>query len=240
MIGESLVDVDKNIYADPDVNLTYPYFPARWGLDPEKFISYEVGLKASYKDFGFQASYYATDIRDMIVRAPTGNVIAGDNEVTKKNAGNGCIHGVEVGARYRFHPQWTVFGNFSWMYGEVDTYPTSDPVTRSEPIDRLMPPTGRFGIRWEHPNRRLWVETACTIAGDADKLSTRDKADTQRIPPGGTPGYTVFDLRAGWRAFDALDVWCALENLTNRDYRIHGSGVNEPGINLKVGVRWRF
>lgn len=39
MIGESLVDVDKNIYADPNVNLTYPYFPARWGLDPEKFFN---------------------------------------------------------------------------------------------------------------------------------------------------------------------------------------------------------
>ena len=210
------------------------------GLKPERFISYEAGVKARYENFAAQVSYFFTDIEDMIVRTPTGNVIGGDNEVTKKNAGDGYVHGVELAARCRVHPQWTVFGSFAWMYGEVETYPTSAPVTRTEPIDRLMPPTGQLGLRWDHPSRKLWLEATCTVADRADRLSTRDRADTQRIPPGGTPGYVVLALRGGWRAGDGLDLWMALENLTNRDYRIHGSGVNEPGINLKVGLRWRF
>jgi hemoglobin/transferrin/lactoferrin receptor protein len=210
------------------------------GLDPERFLTYEAGVKARYENFSAQAAYFYTDIEDMIVRTPTGNVIAGDNEVTKKNAGNGYVHGVEVGARWRFSPQWSVFGSFAWLYGEVDTYPTSAPVTRSEPISRLMPPTGQLGLRWDHADKTLWAEAVCTAAGDADQLSTRDKADTQRIPPGGTPGYVTLDVRGGWRVADGLDVWAGLENVTNEDYRIHGSGVNEPGVNFKLGVRWRF
>lgn len=210
------------------------------GLDPERFIAGELGVKADYKNFTAQASYYATNIRDMIVRTPTGNVIDGDNEVTKKNAGDGCIQGVELSAKYRFHPEWTVFGWFGWMYGEVDTYPTSDPETRSEPIDRLMPPMGQIGLRWDHPKQKLWVEGVCTVACDADHLSTRDANDTSRIPPGGTPGYVTFDLRGGWEIRDGLDVWVGLENLTNEDYRVHGSGVNEPGLNLTVCMKWRF
>ena len=31
---------------------------------------------------------------------------------------------------------------------------------------------------------------------EQDKLSARDIADTQRIPPGGTPGYTTLNLRS--------------------------------------------
>jgi hemoglobin/transferrin/lactoferrin receptor protein len=126
------------------------------------------------------------------------------------------------------------------MYGEVDTFPTSAPVTRREPLSRLMPPTGHVGLRWNQPNNKLWVETVFTVAGEADPLSTRDQADTQRIPPGGTPGYFTVDLRGGYKVTEGLEIWAGLENLTNEDYRIHGSGVNEPGINFKMGMKWRF
>ncbi len=210
------------------------------GLDPEYFLSYEAGVKARFDRFSTQVAYHYTDIEDMIVRTPTGDVIGGDNEVTKKNAGDGYVHGMEVEASYRFRPEWTVFGSVSWMYGEVETFPTSAPVTKSEPIDRLMPPVGQVGVRWDHRNDPMWVEAVLTTAGDADHLSTRDRADTQRIPPGGTPGYTTVDLRGGWRIRENLDVWAGLENLTNEDYRIHGSGVNEPGFNVKLGLNWRF
>jgi len=210
------------------------------GLDPEQFISYELGLKVKEGRFSAQAAGYYTDIRDMIVRTPTGQVIPRGIEVTKQNAGDGGLCGVEVEARYRFLPQWTAFGDFTYMYGEVDTYPTPAPEKRSEPLDRIMPPTGRAGLRWDSADKRLWVEGVCTVAARADKLSTRDRGDTQRIPPGGTPSYMIFDVRGGWRVNDGLEVWLGVENLTNRDYRIHGSGVNEPGINLKIGARVRF
>jgi len=209
-------------------------------VQPEYFLTYEVGAKAKYDNVAAQAAYFITDIKDMIVRTPTGSIIGGDNEVTKKNAGDGYVHGVELEARYRFRPQWTTFGNFTWMYGEVSTYPTSAPVTATEPLDRIMPPTGQIGLRWDHPDERFWLETVCTIAGDADQLSTRDKSDTQRIPPGGTPGYFTFDLRGGWRIRDGIEAWAGLENLTNTAYRIHGSGVNEPGINFIFGLKWKF
>ena len=210
------------------------------GLDPEQFLTCEVGVKANYEKVAAQASFFHTDINDMIVRTPTGDIVDGDREVTKQNAGDGSVYGVELTGRYRFAPQWTAFGGFTWMYGEVTTFPTSEADKRSEPIDRLMPPTGRLGVRWDHPGKKLWVEAACTSAGRADKLSTRDESDTQRIPPDGTPGYVVFDVRGGWKITDDVHVWAGLENLTNRDYRIHGSGLNEPGINFKLGLRWRF
>ena len=211
------------------------------GLDPEEYLNYEVGVKAKYENVAAQVSYFYTDISDMIVRTPTGTFsTAGDPEVSRQNAGDGHVQGIEVGASWRFHPQWTLFGAVAWVEGEADTYPTSDPVVKREYLSRLMPTTTQIGLRWDHPEGKVWVETACTFAATADLLNTRDMGDTQRIPPGGTPGYTVLDIRGGWKVCESLDVWAGIENVTNADYRTHGSGVNEPGTNFKIGAKWRF
>jgi hemoglobin/transferrin/lactoferrin receptor protein len=209
------------------------------GLDSEHFVSYELGLKAETDGLTAQLTYFYTDIDGMVVRTPTGRIIDGDSEVTKRNAGDGFIHGVELETQYALGYGITALGGFTWMDGEVDTYATSDALQTTETIDRLMPPTGRAGLRWDHPDH-VWLEASCTIAAKADKLSTRDKSDTSRIPPGGTPGYSVYDLRAGWACTDRLSFSIALENIADEDYRVHGSGLNEPGRNLILAVQSSF
>ncbi len=208
-------------------------------LDPEHFVSSEIGLKGHTPDISVQLAYFYTLIDGMIVRTPTGRVIDGDFEVTKKNGGDGYIQGVELDVRYRLRQALTAFGAFTWMEGKVDTYPTSDAALATEYIDRLMPPTGRLGIRWT-PRSDLWIETGCTMAAKADKLSTRDRSDTSRIPPGGTPGYTVYDIRTGWDCNDRFAMSVAIENIADEDYRIHGSGLNEPGRNVILSAEMAF
>jgi hemoglobin/transferrin/lactoferrin receptor protein len=82
------------------------------------------------------------------------------------------------------------------------------------------------------------------VAGDAateaDKLSDSDRRDTQRIPPGGTPGYAVMHVRAGVRVSESVDVSLAVENVFDEDYRVHGSGVNEPGRNAILTASCTF
>jgi hemoglobin/transferrin/lactoferrin receptor protein len=207
-------------------------------LDPEEFLTGEIGIKAGTRTVDAQLAYFYTSIDGMIVRTPTGRQIDGDYEVTKRNAGDGYIHGVELDAGYRFLEAYRFFITFTWIDGEVDTYPTSADVMVTEPIDRLMPPTGRTGLRWSRHD--LWLEGSLVAAAKADKLSTRDAGDTSRIPPGGTPGYVVVDLRAGWQAAPGLSLSLAIENLTDEDYRVHGSGLNEPGRNLVLACDWLF
>lgn len=209
-------------------------------LDPENYIAYEAGAKVEFDDLYAEFAYFYTVFEDMIIRFPTGDLIGDNFEVSKDNLGDGYVHGVEFQGHYRFHPQWTVFTGLSWMYGEVDTYPTADRIEEREPLDRLMPPTGHLGLRWDHPSDRFWVESLLEVAGEADELSTRDKSDTSRIPPGGTPSYEVFSLYAGWEPTDSTRVTFAVENVFDEDYRIHGSGVNEPGRNYVAQLEYRF
>lgn len=219
---------------------TNEFETAAAGLDPEYYLTCEAGIKVEYDHLFLELAYYHTWIDDMIIRYPTGAMIGGSFEVTKDNVGDGYIHGVEFQGRYRFHPRWTVFTGAAWMEGEADTYPAAAQVKKREPLDRLMPPTGHLGLRWEHLSNRLWIQGLLEIAGRADDLSTRDKSDTSRIPPGGTPGYEVVSLYAGWEPWDRAKVNLAVENLFDEDYRIHGSGVNEPGRNFIAQLEYRF
>ena len=210
------------------------------GLKPEHFLSYEIGAKAEYKDFALQTSYFYTVIEDMIVRQPTGRIIGGNTAVTKRNAGDGFLHGVEVAPSWRFHPQLTAFGNFAWMTGTIQDYATAAPVKQWEPPSRLMPTTGEVGLRWDHPNKKLWAEIVGDFADRQNRLSADDQRDTSRIPPGGTPGYAVLSMRTGYRVTEKVSATFAIENVTDEDYRIHGSGVNEPGRNFLFGLEMRF
>ena len=71
-------------------------------------------------------------------------------------------------------------------------------------------------------------------------LASNDELDTRRIPPGGTPGYDVYHVRVGWNPCRYATPSAAVENLTDEDYRIHGSGANEPGRDLVLMADFRF
>jgi hemoglobin/transferrin/lactoferrin receptor protein len=210
-------------------------------LDPEYYTSFELGVKTRSNTWSSQVALFHTLIRDQILRFPTGDTnSSGEIEVTKDNVGNGSVEGVEAGAACRITERWTAFGNATYLRGKHSTYPTSAAVLEDEYLDRLMPFSAQVGLRWEDPSNGFWVEGLVTHADRADRLSTRDVNDTARIPAGGTPGYTTLDLRLGWHAQQNATLHVGLENITDEDYRIHGSGLNRPGRNLTVGLGWSF
>ncbi len=209
-------------------------------LSPEKYISYEVGAKANYGRWSGQVALFYTDIENIIDRVPTGRVIGGKMEVRKANTGPGYVRGIELEGEYRLSRQWTLFGGIACMRGECYCYPTSAPVKERHPISKMAPPTAVLGARWRHPSGRLWFEAVTRMADKQDRLSPGDERDPQRIPPGGTPGYGVLTLRGGVQATKNLKLNAAIENVFDKDYRIHGSGQNEPGRNLVLSADWTF
>jgi hemoglobin/transferrin/lactoferrin receptor protein len=122
--------------------------------------------------------------------------------------------------------------------GELDSFATSNQTVIREPLDRLMPGTMYLGGRWQPSAANYWLEGLLSMADNQDKLSSRDQGDTDRIPLGGTPGYAILTIRGGWQLSERLRLSLSLENLLDADYRIHGSGLNEPGRNVILSVLW--
>jgi len=214
-------------------------------LDPEYYVTFELGLKFRQNDFGASAAYYYTIISDMIIRSPTGETTGGipDEQIVQgTNSGDGFVHGIELDAWYRFCNNFTLFGNATWMEGRVDTFlDINDPDSLDRrAITRQMPLTGLIGLRYDEPDRKWWVEGTLQLVDNANILSPSDQGDSERIPPGGHESYAVASIRAGIRLSKNLTVTAACENLTNEEYRVHGSGINQPGRNFILGVELKF
>ena len=209
------------------------------GLDNEEFLTYEIGWKSRTRDWVVQLGYYYTQIDGLIVKTATGRERDGFREVTKSNAGDGYVQGAEAALRWRGHPQWSAWVSGSWQEGKADVFTSAGETTRERDyISRIMPPTAHVGVRWQTSTGRYWLEAAGDFAAKANRLSDGDRRDTQRIPRGGTPGYAIATLRAGLMVTPDLTLNMAIENLFDEDYRIHGSGVNEPGRNVIATVTW--
>ena len=210
-------------------------------LDPEKFVSFEIGTKARIDKLNasvYAACYY-TLIDNQIIGYRTGRVINGNEpEVSRTNAGDGRVQGVEFGAEWQFYKTFTLFGNFNWQEGDVDAFVDGHPTEK--PVTRIAPLSGLIGLRWESTDGRFWLEGSAQLARHQDRLSVNDTNDTQRIPPGGTRGYSVYTLRGGWNICENAKLTAALENLSDEDYRIHGSGIQEPGTNFVISTHLRF
>ena len=209
-------------------------------LDAEELVSYEVGAKYSDEIVGLGLSIYYSDIDDLIVRTPTGRVVDGQTEIKKQNSNGGYITGIEVDGRYMLAADWLIWANFSWLDSSIETFPTAVPQPVNEPIDREMPMMINAGIQWNTLNQRLRLEGWSTWADKADDLSTRDANDTDRIPPGGTPGYFVLGVRGSWQVLATVRLSLAIENLLDEEFRVHGSGLNGPGRNAIFAIQANF
>jgi hemoglobin/transferrin/lactoferrin receptor protein len=211
------------------------------GLGAEKYLSYELGTKVQTDAWTARAAWFYTDMDDLVQRFPTGNVNgSGQREVTKANIGSGSVQGVEATLGWMFVTDTTLFAAGSWQYGRVLNYETAGTELRYEPMSRVMPLMYRAGVRYEPFRRGFWIETEIVHADAQTRLSSGDKRDTQRIPPGGSAAYTLWNLRCGWQIREQASLDVALENLTDYDYRVLGSGTNSPGRSLVLGLSVSF
>jgi hemoglobin/transferrin/lactoferrin receptor protein len=169
-------------------------------VQPERYLSYELGSRwGDSKSWQVEAWVFKTQIENMIIKSQTGEKTPDGKKfyVVKKNSGKGYVQGAELDGFYRVTPEYVLGGNYTFQWGELETYPTTANQTKVEPLSRVMPATLNLNARYEGPNDRYWVEALYTLVRRQDRINSGDKLDNERIPPGGSPGYKTYGLRAG-------------------------------------------
>jgi hemoglobin/transferrin/lactoferrin receptor protein len=207
-------------------------------VDPEKFLTCEIGTRHTADTTSLQASVFYTDGNELITAVPVKD--GGKNTVTT-NASDGYVYGVELEGAWRFHPQWTLSGFAAWQDGRIESPDYLGGPAADKPMSRQLPLTGSVALRWKDASGKFRVEGRVLAADEEDRITARDQAaDDQRIPTNGTPGYIVISMHAGWMVNEHLDLTCGVENLTDEDHRNHGSGQNEPGLSgiFAARVTW--
>lgn len=204
-------------------------------LGPEEFLTYEIGTRHQTKTTTLEASIFYTAVDKLITPVPTG---PGGSSTVATNASQGYVYGAELQAAWRFHPQWTLSGFAAWQDGRMETPAFIGGPFSDKPMTRLLPLTGSLALRWTSESAKYWIEGRLLGSAKEDRITAADQAlDSQRIPTGGTPGYLVASLRAGWEIHENLSLTGGIENLTDEDYRSHGSGQNEPGLQGIFSIR---
>ena len=200
-----------------------------YDLRPEKSLNTEIGYKYRSNKIDFSIAAFKMKLKDIIARVLVdGKVINGYNVYNKKNIESSYINGAEVNYTYLLSKYLTWYTNATYTYGQN--------VTKNEPMRRIPPLFGQNKISFVKKNKTLAI--AHQFAGKQDRLAQGDK-DDNRIGKLGTPGWNIFNIDAGWE-FKNLSVNTSLINISNLQYKTHGSGVYGMGRAVNLTIQWNI
>ncbi|WP_025761883.1 TonB-dependent receptor plug domain-containing protein [Dyadobacter tibetensis] len=200
-----------------------------YDLRPERSYNFEMGYKIRSGSWAMGLALFQNYLNDLITREKVpGEQINGVDVYIKSNTEKAQIRGAEFEAEYHLTEYWRIYTSATYSYGKS--------VSNQEPLRRIPPVNGRVGLSF-HRNQ-LTLTPEMLWAGAQKRLSAGDKSDN-RIPEGGTPAWSIFNIRAlyDWKI---LSLQVQAHNLFNADYRTHGSGINGPGRSLWIGLTANF
>lgn len=203
------------------------------GLAPERGLTSELGIRARGRAVSATVVAFRTNLTDLIDRVrstyeglPT---FDGQPVFQKANVGEARVTGWESELEWRPRPAVVVTAHATATRGQA--------LTRNEPMRRIPPVNGGLALQWR-PRAAIWAGVATRWAGRQDRLSSGDLAD-HRISPTGTPAWVTVDVFGAAPVGQRLHLTGGVRNLFDRLYRVHGSGIDAPGITawLALGVR---
>lgn len=200
-----------------------------YNLNPEQSYNYEVGYKLRTNKMNITTAAYHMQIRQLITRVKVdGQQINGYNVYLKENTDQAFIRGIEAEMDMEIIRRLRVQSGIAYTYGQNKT--------RNEPLRRIPPFNGRVRATY---TKNKWVTTAeCLFAAKQTHLAQGDKEDN-RIPLNGTPGFAILNAFAGYE-WKTIRVQTGLQNIFNKDYRTHGSGINGYGRSVWVHIQFMF
>lgn len=204
-------------------------------LERESMIQIEAGLKGGNKRwkgslFAFKSHFDNLISRDDVTFGGSTTSPSGKPFKARSNSDHSAaIYGVELDLEVEVFPHVRPFVVFTYIVGRDRG--------RDEVIRRMPPTMATYGIRYEEDT--WFVEGYLESARAQRRLSADDQSDI-RIPKGGTPGWTTANLRGGYEFSKHIRATLSVQNLFDFDYRYHGSGVNEPGLNATASIEIGF
>ncbi len=202
-------------------------------LEPEIIDSVDTGVKWSGERWQGEAYVFKSRYQDKITslesgeRTPAGQII-----VRNVNATQLDLYGIELASRYQFNEKTQGYLSATLTRG------TEQLALSEDNADRIPPLFGKLGLSHQISDA-ISIDGYSLYATRQDRLSARDLSDP-RINPNGTAGWVSLNFRADWRLNNSIKLGFSAENIADKRYREHGTGLDEPGRNFGVSLDWGF
>lgn len=211
----------------------FRYEVPNYDLEPEKSLNTELGFKYLGENMFFTFSIYRNNLSNFINRVHGKynglESMNGYPVFLKTNSFESYIQGIELDFKTNIIDELEILTNLTYTYGQN--------LSANEPIRRIPPINGKIALNYHNKSLNNFNLRFETLFTDSQlRLAAGDKADN-RINPNGTVGFVVFNF-VSKIDFEKFSIVGGLENILDKDYRYHGSGINGMGrsIYLKLIV----
>ena len=200
-------------------------------LTSERITQVDFGVRYGGERWDGEAVVFGMQYRDRITSVLTGDITSSGRDVIQsRNVASADIYGFELNGEALLRSWLSVRMALNYSRGGQLPFDGME-----IPADRIPPLNGFLGVDIQVTDS--WsLEPYLLFADSQTHLSPRDIRDP-RIDPEGTAGWATINLRSQWYINDRLQLDTRLENLTDRHYRLHGSGIDAIGRNLQINIR---
>ncbi len=208
-------------------------------LRPEHSYTSDTGLKVAVGPHQAHAMIFFTRYADAISLAPTtvnGEAVTadGDHYYHSINATSVDLLGAEASFDVALTKRLSSFGRALVMRGTQK----NDAVTGlplSSPADRIPPAQGELGVR-VRVFEPLQLEAFAVVRAPQRRLNDPVNLEDNRIPEGGTPGYTTYHARVRYTPASSVTARLSFDNVTDELALDHGSGFYRPGFGVTASL----
>lgn len=200
-------------------------------LTSEKVVNIDLGLRHQTERVRLELIGYWLEYDNKITSVSTGDTTADGREVVQSsNAASVSVRGIEAGLTWQLHEHFGAHAVLNYAWGEQDVSGNA-----AEAADRIPPLSGRLSVNYSS-DRPFGFDAWMQFAGAQDRLSARDIRDP-RIDPLGTTGWGILGFQANWHYRHQWRVAAGVNNILDKRYRSHGSGIDGVGRNFSISVQ---
>jgi hemoglobin/transferrin/lactoferrin receptor protein len=214
-------------------------------LKPEYTYNFEISLSKVFESrYKFDLTGFYTNLTNAIVVKDFklgGRDSAMYNGTMSRvraaqNVDQAYIYGVSAGIQFDFNENVSFKSVLNYTYGRyIDT--RNDTVL---PLDHIPPVFGQTSLLYK--NRNLDGEFFVRYNGKK-ALGSYSPSGEDNLPyatANGMPGWFTLNVRAGFNFTKNIRLNVACENITDNRYRVFASGINAPGRNFIISLRYKM
>ena len=212
-------------------------------LKPERTITTEVGITKIYNEkTSWENNVYYTQFVDAIItdefKFNGQDSIQYDGSMSKvyanQNKGEAFVYGFSSNLTSQCTENLRMTLGMNYTYGRVKTD------TSNSPLDHIPPFMARLGLKYTY--EKFGADMFVNFNGwkKLKDYYLNGEDNEQYATADGMPAWFTLNFHASYKVHKLLTLQAGVDNIFDTQYRTFASGINAPGRNIFVALRFHY